>query len=279
MAISDADAMSPFGNIFRALFQKEVNDVFHLGELIQLTSEEERIAAEARADAIELIEFKERLKVLLELCLYLSLILETLTSKQTRRSKEDKCIVHILLLRSGVESNPGPRTWIGDIDGCQKPSNDDLNHLSSCIGNGRRYLGESLCLSQAQLDHIEHDHKGMQNQIYHMLRKGTMPPLEASLKDILMIIDDASTKYGDMITVDWKGIALRFANIGQEQPTIQREAEDAVLARVADVENKIAALQNEVISLRAENEELKRAQKRNAEEGETSSEVKRLKQE
>ncbi|WAR30837.1 hypothetical protein MAR_033379 [Mya arenaria] len=68
-------------------------------------------------------------------------------------------------------------------------------------------------------------------------------------------------------------------NIGQEQPTIQREAEDAVLARVADVENKIAALQNEVISLRAENEELKRAQKRNAEEGETSSEVKRLKQE
>ncbi|XP_052789086.1 uncharacterized protein LOC128223758 isoform X2 [Mya arenaria] len=267
-------AMSPFGKIFRALFQKDIHDVFRWAELLQLTSEEEMIAAEARADAIELINFKKRLKVLLELCLYLSLILETSTSKQTRRSQEDKCIVHILLLRSGVESNPGPRTWIADVDGSRKPSYHDLCDLSSCIGNGWRHLGTRLFLKQAQLDHIEHDHKGMQNQIYHMLLKSTMPPLEASLKDILMILDAASTEF--MMTVDWNDIALLFANNVQEQQLKPRDVANHISARMVDV--KIAALI-------AENQELKRiatlepgAQKRNAEEGETSTDVKKVKQ-
>ncbi|WAR30813.1 hypothetical protein MAR_033355 [Mya arenaria] len=116
----------------RALFQKDIHDVFRWAELLQLTSEEEMIAAEARADAIELINFKKRLKVLLELCLYLSLILETSTSKQTRRSQEDKCIVHILLLRSGVESNPGPRTWIANnVQEQQLKPRDVANHISA----------------------------------------------------------------------------------------------------------------------------------------------------
>ncbi|WAR30841.1 hypothetical protein MAR_033383 [Mya arenaria] len=201
--------------------------------------------AEAEAGVNELMG---KLEVLFELFLYVCLILETSTSKQTRRSKEDKCIVHILLLRSGVESNPGPRTWIDYLREWDKPTKDDLMYLSGRIGNGWRHLGARLRLRQAQLDHIEYDHKGMQNQIYHMLLESTKSGLEAT-------------------------------NNGQEQQLMLRDVANPILARMVDVENKIANLQAENRELKTKIATLERvAQKRNAEEGETSTDVKRVKQ-
>ncbi|XP_052789703.1 uncharacterized protein LOC128224088 [Mya arenaria] len=230
--------------------------------------------AEAEAGVNELMG---KLEVLFELFLYVCLILETSTSKQTRRSKEDKCIVHILLLRSGVESNPGPRTWIDYLREWDKPTKDDLMYLSGRIGNGWRHLGARLRLRQAQLDHIEYDHKGMQNQIYHMLLESTKSGLEASLKDILLMLDVASTEF--TMTVDWDDITLRFANNGQEQQLMLRDVANPILARMVDVENKIANLQAENRELKTKIATLERvAQKRNAEEGETSTDVKRVKQ-
>ncbi|WAR30835.1 hypothetical protein MAR_033377 [Mya arenaria] len=229
--------------------------------------------AEAEAGVNELMG---KLEVLFELFLYVCLILETSTSKQTRRSKEDKCIVHILLLRSGVESNPGPRTWIDYLREWDKPTQDDLMYLSGRIGNGWRHLGARLHLRQAQLDHIEHDHKGMQNQIYHMLLESTKSGLEASLKDILLMLDVASTEFS--MTVDWDDITLRFANNGQEQQMMLGDVANPILARMVDVENKIANLQAENRELKTKIASLERgAQKRNADEGETSTDVKRVK--
>ncbi|WAR30843.1 hypothetical protein MAR_033385 [Mya arenaria] len=216
--------------------------------------------AEAEAGVNDLMG---KLEVLFELFLYVCLILETSTSKKTRRSKEDKCIVHILLLRSGVESNPGPKTWIAEIPPEMPAADDDIAYLSKYIGKGWQNLGRKLGLGPATLDHIEHDfHQGgMRDQIYHMLLKVKAPPLEATLKNILETLDIIEAEFS--ITVEWSELSLRFK------------------------QEKILALQAENKELKTENQELKdklasrkrnrRARKRCSKDGDAPTGVKMIK--
>ncbi|XP_052790235.1 uncharacterized protein LOC128224434 [Mya arenaria] len=214
-------------------------------------------------------------KLLMIMTRLLSMILSIVSAQLLRRRSGEDLIVEIQLIRSGLESNPGPRDWIAEIPPEMPATDDDLAYLSNYIGKGWRHLGRKLGLGPARLDHIEHDFQrgGMRDQIFHMLLKVKAPPLEASLKDILETLDVIEAEFS--ITVEWSELSLRFRAIRQNQLTEQ--------------ENNILALQAENEELKTENQELKEklaslerdsgALKRCSEDGDAATGVKKIKHE
>ncbi|WAR30825.1 hypothetical protein MAR_033367 [Mya arenaria] len=205
-------------------------------------------------------------KLLMIMTRLLSMILSIVSAQLLRRRSGEDLIVEIQLIRSGLESNPGPRDWIAEIPPEMPATDDDLAYLSNYIGKGWRHLGRKLGLGPARLDHIEHDFQrgGMRDQIFHMLLKVKAPPLEASLKDILETLDVIEAEFS--ITVEWSELSLRFKQ-----------------------ENNILALQAENEELKTENQELKEklaslerdsgALKRCSEDGDAATGVKKIKHE
>ncbi|WAR30805.1 hypothetical protein MAR_033347 [Mya arenaria] len=184
-------------------------------------------------------------KLLIIMTRLLSMILSIVSAQLLRRRSGEDLIFEIQLIRSGLESNPGPRDWI----------DDDLAYLSNYIGKGWRHLGRKLGLGPARLDHIEHDfqREGMRDQIFHMLLKVKAPPLEASLKDILETLDVIEAEFS--ITVEWSELSLRFKN--EELKTENQELKE-----------KLASLERDSGAL-----------KRCSEDGDAPTEVKKIKHE
>ncbi|XP_052785822.1 uncharacterized protein LOC128221318 isoform X2 [Mya arenaria] len=176
-------------------------------------------------------ELHDRLELLRQLKTIICLLYALLNKigGQDHGSQCDMGTIQILLIRSGVEANPGPPRHWKDL----LTTEQNLGILSSHIGKCWQYYSDRLGLIEEDRDVIVAKYpESTQLQIYHMLKQAARLPHNQNMGTMLTLLEKCAEEFVDM-RVDWDMIEYYFADaVGiAEEPSNERDGKGGPSSR------------------------------------------------